>query len=84
MQAEDAVKEANQQPLELTPKEHNAILALLEHPSIRKAAEAAGIGEATLFRWLLTTAPIVGGHPSNLILPYFQRKLALWVIKVLA
>jgi hypothetical protein len=52
MQAENDLQTADEQSRELTPKEHAAILALLEQPSIRKAAEAAGIGEATLFRWL--------------------------------
>lgn len=33
-------------------KKEQAVLALLEHSTVRKAAQAVGVGEATLFRWL--------------------------------
>ena len=36
----------------LSPKKQRAIIALLEQPSIQKAATVAGIGETTLHRWL--------------------------------
>jgi transposase-like protein len=36
----------------LSRKKTKAIATLLGHHSIRKAAEAAGVGESTLFRWL--------------------------------
>jgi DNA-binding MurR/RpiR family transcriptional regulator len=36
----------------LPRKKQQTIAALIEHPTIKKAAEAAGIGEATLFRWM--------------------------------
>jgi hypothetical protein len=36
----------------LTPKQHKAIAALLSAPTIRKAAEEAGVPERTLHEWL--------------------------------
>lgn len=36
----------------LTPKQEKAIMALLAEPTIKQAAETAGIGETTLHRWL--------------------------------
>ena len=33
-------------------KTHEAIAALLAHPTMKEAAEAVGIGESTLFRWM--------------------------------
>jgi len=36
----------------LTPKHLKAIAAILEQPSMEKAAAKAGIGRATLYRWL--------------------------------
>jgi len=36
----------------LPKKKHEAVVALLEHPTVKEAAQAVGIGEATLFRWL--------------------------------
>ena len=38
----------------MTRKKHLAIAALLDQPTIKKAAEVAGIGEVTLHRWLQT------------------------------
>lgn len=37
---------------ELTPKQEKAIIALLNEQTVTKAAEAAGIGQRTLYRWL--------------------------------
>lgn len=36
----------------LTAKQESAILALLNEPTIAKAAAAAGVGERSLYRWL--------------------------------
>jgi hypothetical protein len=36
----------------LSLSQEKAIVALLHHPTITKAAEAAGVGERTLHRWL--------------------------------
>jgi hypothetical protein len=36
----------------LTPKQHKAIAALLSEPTIRKAAETAGVGLRTVHDWL--------------------------------
>ena len=36
----------------LSRKKNQAIAALLELPTIRAAAEAVGVGESTLYRWL--------------------------------
>jgi hypothetical protein len=38
---------------DLQPKHHKAIAALLDQPTITKAAIAAGISHATMHRWLL-------------------------------
>ncbi len=37
---------------DLSPKQEKAILALLQEPTIAKAAKAAQIGERTIHRWL--------------------------------
>jgi predicted protein tyrosine phosphatase len=37
---------------EMTPKQTRAVLALLEHPTLKDVAKAAGVGEATLHRWM--------------------------------
>lgn len=36
----------------LTPKQTRAMLALLEHPTLKDAAAAANVAESTLYRWL--------------------------------
>ena len=36
----------------LEPRQERAIIALLNEPTIAKAADAAGVGERTLHRWL--------------------------------
>src|SRR5262249_19104839 len=36
----------------LTTQQHEAIVALLGEPTVAKAAEACGITERTLYRWL--------------------------------
>lgn len=40
----------------LNPRQERALLHLLASPTIRGAAKAAGVGEATLHRWLLEPA----------------------------
>ena len=39
-------------PSELTPKQDEGILALLNQPTIQKAAEAIGVDERTIRRWM--------------------------------
>lgn len=36
----------------LTPEQEGAIAGLIAQPTIAKAAEAAGVGERTVYRWL--------------------------------
>lgn len=36
----------------LTPAQHRAVSALLSEPSVRKAAEVAGVKERTVYNWL--------------------------------
>ena len=36
----------------LGPAQHRALIALLEYPTVKEAAEAAGVHKATLYRWL--------------------------------
>ena len=36
----------------LTPKQHKTMVALLAHPTVAEAAEAVGVGESTVRRWL--------------------------------
>jgi hypothetical protein len=36
----------------LTPKQEQAMIALLNEPTIERAAKTAGVGERTLHRWL--------------------------------
>lgn len=38
----------------LTAKQARAVLALLEHPTLKNAAAAANVGETTLWRWSQT------------------------------
>ena len=40
----------------LTPKQERALLALLDCGEIKKASATAGVNEATLWRWLQTSA----------------------------
>jgi transposase len=37
---------------DLNTKQEKAIMALLTEPTIRQAAERAGVGETTLYRWM--------------------------------
>jgi hypothetical protein len=39
-------------PDELTPKQEEGIIALLNCPSVRKAADQIGVHEKTIYRWL--------------------------------
>ena len=34
------------------PKQEDAIVALINHPTVRLAAEAVGVSEKTMYRWL--------------------------------
>lgn len=36
----------------MTPTQHRAALALIQQPTVRQAADTAGISERTLYRWL--------------------------------
>ena len=36
----------------LTPEQERAILSMVNEPTVRKAAEAAGVSEGTIYRWL--------------------------------
>ncbi|MCC6428618.1 MAG: hypothetical protein IT435_17590 [Phycisphaerales bacterium] len=36
----------------LEPQQEKALLALLNEPTIKRASEACGVGERTLYRWL--------------------------------
>lgn len=40
----------------LTPPQHKAIAALLTEPTVRKAAEVAGVKERTVYNWLKQSA----------------------------
>jgi uncharacterized protein (UPF0147 family) len=40
----------------LAPKRMKAIVALLNHDTVRDASQAVGIGETTLYRWLQDSA----------------------------
>lgn len=37
---------------EISTKQHNAIVALLEKPTVEQAAESAGISSKTIYRWM--------------------------------
>lgn len=43
---------AHNRPNSLSPDQERTILALLEHPTVKKAAEAAGVGMRTVYNWL--------------------------------
>lgn len=36
----------------LGPAQHRAVITLLEYPTVKEAAEAAGVHKATVYRWL--------------------------------
>ena len=46
--------DAEGQPLDsgLKPNQERAIIALLNEPTIKRAAESAGVGEKTIYRWM--------------------------------
>ena len=51
--ADDPVRpEATQREDLLGPAQHRALIALLEYPTVKEAAEAAGVHKATVYRWL--------------------------------
>jgi hypothetical protein len=37
---------------DITPKQEKVLAALLSHPTMEEAAEAAGVNRTTIFRWL--------------------------------
>lgn len=37
---------------DLTPRQHSALSALMSEPTIRKASEASGVPEKTMYTWL--------------------------------
>ncbi len=39
-------------PDSLNPQQHQAVLALLEYPTVKEAASSVGIHKATLYKWL--------------------------------
>jgi hypothetical protein len=43
---------ANNAPNRLSPKQEAAIVALLNEPTVRRAAESIKVGERTLHRWM--------------------------------
>jgi hypothetical protein len=43
---------AANRPNDLSPEQEQAILALLDQPTVTKAAQACGTGLRTLYRWL--------------------------------
>ncbi len=43
---------AENAPNGLSPQQEEAIVALLNHPTVRDAAKAIGAGERTLYNWL--------------------------------
>ena len=48
----DEMKENGNQTADLLPaKQSRAMLAMLEHPTLKDAAAAVGVGETTLWRW---------------------------------
>jgi hypothetical protein len=46
----------------LTPKQEEAIAALLSYPTIKQAAESLGIGERTLHRWLVEDHDFIAAY----------------------
>jgi hypothetical protein len=51
-QTEEQTEEQTDDQNVLTPKEETTIQALLSHATLKQAAAAAGISDATLWRWL--------------------------------
>ena len=49
-------------PEGLTPKQEEAIAALLTYPTIKQAAESVGIGERTLHRWLVEEVEFITAY----------------------
>jgi hypothetical protein len=46
----------------LTPKQEEAIAALIAYPTIKQAAQAVGVGERTLHRWLVEDQPFIAAY----------------------
>ena len=43
---------SDNEPDGVKPKQEDAIVALINHPTVRLAAEAVGVSEKTMYRWL--------------------------------
>src|SRR5688572_1397483 len=52
LSARGSTREVDHLNADLEANQERAIIALLNEPTIQKAAEAAGVGERTLYRWL--------------------------------
>ena len=46
----------------LSPKQEEAIAALIAHPTIKQAAQAVGVGERTLHRWLVEDGAFITAY----------------------
>src|SRR5215210_1052170 len=46
------ISETARNPEELSPQQEGAIVALLSDPGLTGAAKSAGVGKATLWRWM--------------------------------
>ena len=53
---------ATEEPDILDPKKAAAIVALLNHPTVKVAAESIGMGERTLHRWLVEDRVFIGEY----------------------
>ncbi len=53
---------ANEAPHNLEPKQEEAIIALLNAPTVRQAAQVAGVGERTLHRWLVEDQAFIAAY----------------------
>jgi hypothetical protein len=49
-------------PSTLSPKQEEAIAALLSQPTIKQAAESVGMGERTLHRWLVEDHAFIAAY----------------------
>ncbi len=53
---------ASEAPTNLEPKQEEAIIALLNAPTVRQAAHVAGVGERTLHRWLVEDQAFIAAY----------------------
>ena len=52
MERPEATGKEDHSPDSLTPQQHQAVLALLEYPTVKESASSVGIHKATLYKWL--------------------------------